>query len=269
MRKKIYLLCIVGLMGTCLMGCQKQPASTEDTQKQQNVGTMEETEETTESQMAQNTEETSEPEVVEGDPYTLYVKKKNIYPMSESKTIDGIAQQVLKCEITRNFGERKLENLADYVRDCEIVEGDVDLEDIWNPNVLYRMDEQGNLTGSGCYVFCTIQFTNTTDKEVEFLRNTGKIYFLNEKLFVQEEGGYQVIYMDELWQGGELQYGEPSKEYHYKLGPGESVTSEVGWVVPNRGFEKYDHVYYAIMDAAMSPGGPATDPDAVFIELEK
>ena len=258
MRKKIYLLCIVGLLGTCLMGCQKQPALTEDTQKQQNVGAMKETE----SQVAQNGEKTSESEVVEGDSYTIQVSKENIYPMSESKTIEGITQQVLKCEVTRNFGNHKLENLAEYVRNLEIVEGDVYLDDIWNPNALYRMDEQGNLTGNGCYVFCTIQFTNTTDEEIEFLRNTGKISFLNEKLFLQEEGGYEVIYMDEIWQGG-----EPQEAYHYKLAPGESVTSEVGWIVPNRGFEKYDHVYYAIMDYRITSTGPEIDQDSIFIEL--
>lgn len=266
MRKKIYLLCMITLIGTSFMGCQKQPSSTKGSQVEQNMG--DGTEKTQDSQMQSESEEIKEPELVEGEPYTIYVTKKNIYPMSEGKTVDGIMQQVLKCEVTRNFGNHKLANLAEYVREREIVEDNVDLNDIWNPNVLYKIDGKGNLTGSGCYVFCTIQFTNTTDKEVEILRNNGKIYFLNENLLVQEEGGYEVIYMDELWKG-ESSEALSDEAYHYKLGPGESVTSEVGWVVPNIGFEKYERMFYVMkMDDCMNPSGPGTDPDAILIELD-
>ena len=78
MRKKIYLLCMITLMGTSFMGCQKQPSSTEGSQVEQNMddgaGKIQD------SQMQQDTEKAKHSEVVEGEPYTIYVTQKNIYP---------------------------------------------------------------------------------------------------------------------------------------------------------------------------------------------
>lgn len=258
MRKGLIIFCATTLACSLLTGCHSNDGEVQDTQSN---GSME-------------TEKQNLPKGF-GEPLTIYVAKNNIYPMSESQTVDGISQQVLSYEVTTSFGDRKLENLADWIRDREVTVGDVNQDDIWNPDVFHRADGQGNLTGSGCYVFCTIQFTNTTDEEIEFSRNNGSIHFLkeggiidgidaNELMFFQEGGTYDVIYMDEHWLGG-----MPSEIYHYVLGPGESITSEIGWQVQKSAVESYEHMYYVMkMNDCATDAGAGTDPDAVVIQLK-
>lgn len=239
MRKIIYLLCMITLMGVCLMGCQKQPSSNGETQ---NVGG------TMDSQVGQNMDE------VLGDPWTVYMTEKQFHPMNYVAEVGGVTYQVLSCEVTSQFGDRNLDTLSEVIKNGESV------------FEYQHADASGNLPEEGRYIFLTIQFTNTTDEEVEILRNNGKICSFDENLFLTWMVT-DVWYMDEYWKSGTSE--EVSEVYHYKLAPGESVTSEVGWITSKEEIETYGKMYYTpFLSDCSSALGASTDPNAVFIELE-
>lgn len=177
----------------------------------------------------------------------VYTAEDNIIPMSESATIDGITWQILACEKTTEFGDRKLENLNYFYGDNDI-------------------DDKGNLLKGHYYMFVTFRYTNTTDSEVEILRNAKGISWLDERYIIREYAT-DCIYIDEYWNGG-----APNEVYHYRLAPGESVTSELGYIVRSEVADEVEESYRECMalrfaDCWTDFGG-STDPDAVFVELE-
>ena len=257
MRKFTYLFCAIALVGTCLMGCQNQASSAGGPQSQQlaegtkdsQVG--ENVDDGKDLQTGQNTEAPINPEEPWGDPWTVYMTEEQFHPMTYVAEIDGITYQILSCEVTSQFGERNLETLWE-----DIKKGESRFE-------YRRADANGNLPEEGRYIFLTIQFTNTTDEEVEILRNNGSICFFDENLFITNITT-DVWYVDEYWEGG-----TPSEVYHYKLAPGESVTSEVGWIMSKEEIETYGKMYYTpFLSSCSSELGAATDPNAIFMELD-
>ena len=174
----------------------------------------------------------------------IYTTDEHIIPMSESVTVDGITYQVLACEVTSEFGNRKLENLNYFFED----EG---------------IDDSGNLLKDNCYIFLTIQFTNTNGYEVEISRNSRGIYFMDEH-FIIEDYSLEAVYIDEYWFGG-----TESEVYHYELAPGESITNEVGWIISDEAVENHDNVYYTMnLTDCLTDSGGVMDSDAIFIDLK-
>lgn len=174
----------------------------------------------------------------------VYAAEEQFKPMSESVTEDGITYQVLACEVTREFGGRKRENLEELVAD--------------------HTDAEGNLTDDSYYVFLKVQFTNTTSAEAEILRNYGGIAIFDENKILCGRT-IDAVYIDEKWTGG-----TPGEAYHYKLKAGESVISEIGWRVDAASLEAGGgKMYYAARFADCMPDqGAGFDEDAVFLQLE-
>lgn len=237
MRKFFGLLCAIAL--TCSVVCVCSNASTDP--------------------LVQNTpDETDRENTSTGDPGNsqassgntggqpssfIYTSEDCIHPMSQPVAADGIDYQVLDCEVTSEFGNRKLENLQVF-------------ED-------GSIDDKGNLVKDRRYVFLTIQFTNTTDAEVEILRNEKGIFFLDEHRII-DDYTIDAVYIDEYWLGGTA-----GEIYHYKLAPGETITSEVGWIVSKDAVDNHTNIYYVVrQDDCWTEFGGATDPDAIYIELE-
>ncbi len=174
----------------------------------------------------------------------IYTTENNIYPMSDAVTVGGIAYQVLHCEKTQQFGNRDLEHLNYFYNDQGI-------------------DDQGNLINDNSYIFATIQYTNTTDSPVEIIRGNKGIYSLNEHMIVDYEN-IDSTYIDTYWNSG-----TDSQPHHYELAPGETITSESGWVLDYTMLSPDALLYYVpnLKDVLTDFGG-STDPDAVFIKLE-
>nr|WP_304956032.1 hypothetical protein [uncultured Acetatifactor sp.] len=148
--------------------------------------------------------ENDEPEVYEDE--TLYTQKENILPIAESAAAWGISYKIEKAEYTESFGDRNLEHLENYLSEA-------------------RTDSQGNLSGDYKYLFLTITFTNTTDEFQDINRNAGGIIVIGDSLNTLLWSN-DVVYYDTYWEeGGAYQF------HHWGLEPGESVTSEVGWVI--------------------------------------
>ncbi len=175
----------------------------------------------------------------------IYTTEDNIIPMSESAVIDGVDSRILSCELTPEFGDRNMENLNYFYEDGGI-------------------DEKGNLINGNNYLFITFQYTNTTDSEVEILRGSWGLYSIDNRYIIVNYNR-ESIYIDEYWNGG-----ASNEVYHYRLAPGETITSEVGWVVSEDLLNGSGKLYFALRmeDCETEAGGGVTDPDAVFVELE-
>lgn len=174
----------------------------------------------------------------------LYTTRENIIPMSESAGIDGVDCRVLGCELTEKFGDRKIENLNYFYGDGGI-------------------DDGGNLTNGSRYLFLQLEYTNTTDSELEILRGGKGVYSIDDRFIIQNSN-LDKVYIDEYWRGG-----SESEWFHYKLAPGESVTCEVGWVIAGEMVNSGCGLYFALrMADCLSDSGGATDPEAILVELE-
>lgn len=152
--------------------------------------------------------DTGAPEAYETE--TLYTQQENILPLSDSAAAWGISYKIEKVDYTENFGDRNLKHLENYL-----------------PNV--ETDSQGNLSGDFKYLFLTITFTNTTDEFQEINRNAGGISLIGASLNTLDWSN-DVVYFDLYWEEG-----GPQQFHHWGLEPGESVTSEVGWVIEGCG----------------------------------
>lgn len=148
--------------------------------------------------------ETGEPEVYNME--ELYTQEEHILPLTDSAAAWGISYKIEKVEYTESFGNRNLEHLEDFLGEAEA-------------------DSQGNLSGDFKYLFLTITFTNTTDEFREINRNDGGISVIGPSLNTLDWSG-NVVYYDTYWEGG-----NPNQYHHWGLEPGESVTSEVGWMI--------------------------------------
>lgn len=148
------------------------------------------------------------PEVYEAE--ELFTRQENILSLSDSAAAWGISYKIEKVEYTESFGDRNLEHLQNYMPDVET-------------------DSQGNLSGDFKYLFLTITFTNTTDEFREINRNAGGISVIGASLNTLDWSN-DVVYYDLYWEEG-----GPQDFHHWGLEPGESVTSEVGWVIEGCG----------------------------------
>lgn len=152
--------------------------------------------------------DTDAPEVYEAE--ELFTRQENILSLSDSAAAWGISYKIEKVEYTESFGDRNLEHLQNYMPDVET-------------------DSQGNLSGDFKYLFLTITFTNTTDEFREINRNAGGISVIGASLNTLDWSN-DVVYYDLYWEEG-----GPQDFHHWGLEPGESVTSEVGWVIEGCG----------------------------------
>ena len=152
--------------------------------------------------------DTDAPEVYEAE--ELFTRQENILSLSDSAAAWGISYKIEKVEYTESFGDRNLEHLQNYMPDAET-------------------DSQGNLSGDFKYIFLTITFTNTTDEFREINRNAGGISVIGASLNTLDWSN-DVVYYDLYWEEG-----GPQDFHHWGLEPGESATSEVGWVIEGCG----------------------------------
>lgn len=146
----------------------------------------------------------SEPEVYYMD--DLYTKEENILPVTQPATVHGISYQIGNVEYTGSLGDRDRKRL-----------------NIFTPGA--DADNQGNLPEGFKFLFLTITFTNTTDKTQEIYRTSNVISFIGASL-VTIGITADACYYDTDWEKG-----TESEKHHWVLEPGESVTSEIGWVI--------------------------------------
>lgn len=146
----------------------------------------------------------SEPEVYYTD--DLHTKEENILPITGTASARGISYQIGKVEYTKNFGDRNRKNLG-----------------IFSPEV--NTDSEGNLSEGFQYLFLTITFTNTTDQTQEIVRTDNDISVIGASLVTIPCAG-EACYYDSDWQKG-----TESERHHWVLEPGESVISEIGWII--------------------------------------
>ncbi len=243
--RKSFLFCAVLFLCGALVGCGAGP----DSQDQNRSGSPSGAEPSSEEASAEPPGSASavpDPGSEDGQAGSacIYTTEDNIIPMSESATIDGIACQILGCEVTSEFGNRNLENLNYFYEE----EG---------------IDDKGNLQNDRTYIFLTFQYTNTTDAEVEIVRGTVGVYRLDERLIVRDYS-VDAAYIDECWLEGTA-----SEVNHYRLKPGETITSEVGYIVGRDFVEGSGQLYFALRQSdCQGDFGASTDPEAVFVELE-
>ena len=167
---------------------------------------------------------TSDPIIYVQEPE--YVDENDIISTDDTATIDGISYKIDSYEHTTEFGNRNKDTVAESLKDS--YEGNI--------------DENYNLSNGYSYIFVTMTYTNNTDEQVEILRNAGTFYIINddlERLQVGDPGG---IYIDNYWTEG-----KENEIYHYVLGAGESVTSEVGYIIQDEWMsEDSKYIYYGI-----------------------
>lgn len=125
---------------------------------------------------------------------------------SQSASAGGISCKIEKVEYTGSFGDRNRENL-----------------NIFTPGA--NTDSQGNLTEGFQYLFLTITFTNTTDQSREIVRTGNDISAIGDSLAAIPWTA-DACYYDTDWEKG-----TEAEKHHWVLEPGESVTSEIGWVI--------------------------------------
>ncbi len=134
------------------------------------------------------------------------IQEKCILPKGTTALIQetGISYSVLSVECSKEFGNRSLENLTDLSSGLT--------------------DDEGNLLGNERYLFATIKFENMSDENLEINRNSGGpcVITSDYKCFPCGEA----VYVDQVWTDG-----TPAEVFHWILRPGESVTSEVGWLI--------------------------------------
>lgn len=189
---------------------------------------------------AQQAPVTTPEEGVAYEDEATYTESKNMLKSTDTATVNGISYSVSNIEHTQKFGSRKPENLADWL----------------------NVDGEGNLSGNDSYIFLTIHFTNTTDKEVEIYRNDGRICFISSDKEVKSAS--EAVYCDEYWKDG-----RESEVFHWILGPGESVTSEIGMLIHGReeilgvaGLDETWSMYYGVLAF-----DNLDHPDNLFIDL--
>lgn len=184
---------------------------------------------------SQSSREDQEPEVYSVD--VPYAKQENLLPMQDTVTMEGISYQILSCEVTKEFGERNRETLADYLGD--------------------RMDSQANLTGDETYIFVKMCITNHTEESVKICRVPGYVAGIESNLEVLPLG--ESVYIDEYWTEGEA-----SEVNFYLLKPGESVESESGYLVMDNDLAAEGRTLYYEISHTSDPG----DPENKYIKLE-
>ena len=213
-KKKITAIMAVIMMAAGLSACSQSNAKLEG-----KSGIVKDEASKTESDTG-----TSDPIIYVQEPE--YVDENDIISTDDTATIDGISYKIDSYEHTTEFGNRNKDTVAESLKDS--YEGNI--------------DENYNLSNGYSYIFVTMTYTNNTDEQVEILRNAGAFYIINddlERLQVGDPGG---IYIDNYWTEG-----KENERYHYVLGAGESVTSEVGYIIQDEWMsEDSKYIYYCI-----------------------
>lgn len=213
-KKKITAIMAVIMMAAGLSACSQSNAKLEG-----KSGIVKDEASKTESDTG-----TSDPIIYVQEPE--YVDENDIISTDDTATIDGISYKIDSYEHTTEFGNRNKDTVAESLKDS--YEGNI--------------DENYNLSNGYSYIFVTMTYTNNTDEQVEILRNAGAFYIINddlERLQVGDPGG---IYIDNYWTEG-----KENEKYHYVLGAGESVTSEVGYIIQDEWMsEDSKYMYYGI-----------------------
>ena len=213
-KKKITAIMAVIMMAAGLSACSQSNAKLEG-----KSGIVKDEASKTESDTG-----TSDPIIYVQEPE--YVDENDIISTDDTATIDGRSYKIDSYEHTTEFGNRNKDTVAESLKDS--YEGNI--------------DENYNLSNGYSYIFVTMTYTNNTDEQVEISRNAGAFYIINddlERLQVGDPGG---IYIDNYWTEG-----KENERYHYVLGAGESVTSEVGYIIQDEWMsEDSKYIYYCI-----------------------
>lgn len=213
-KKKITAIMAVIMMAAGLSACSQSNAKLEG-----KSGIVKDEASKTESDTG-----TSDPIIYVQEPE--YVDENDIISTDDTATIDGISYKIDSYEHTTEFGNRNKDTVAESLKDS--YEGNI--------------DENYNLSNGYSHIFVTMTYTNNTDEQVEISRNAGAFYIINddlERLQVGDPGG---IYIDNYWTEG-----KENERYHYVLGAGESVTSEVGYIIQDEWMsEDSKYIYYCI-----------------------
>ena len=87
----------------------------------------------------------------------------------------------------------------------------------------------------------TFTYKDGTDKQLEGNRNAGILYAIKDDMERIQENS-DCVYIDNYWLGG-----DESDVYHYVLGKGEGITSELGYIIQDEGIPKDSkYIYYCI-----------------------
>lgn len=202
MKKKILCTCLAALCCVNFVGCGAAETASDNTESS-GAGLVKEVSTETE----QTTENVATEPVAEDEVKSTYVDAEcttedTLYPADAAAEAEGISYHVDALEITKEFGNRNFENLGDYI----------------------DIDENGNLLCDMTYYFLTITYTNNSEENIVFDRTAGGVVDITSNLEVLNYS--EAVYIDEYWTGG-----DPTSVFFYELKPGESITSEVGYVV--------------------------------------
>ena len=156
-----------------------------------------------------------------------YVNKDDIVSVDDTIEINGITYKIEKYEHTTEFGNRNKDTVLDYLKD------------------LYgeAIDDNYNLSNGNSYIFITltIVYKDGDDKQIEGNRNVGVLYAIKDDMERIQENS-DCVYIDNYWLGG-----DESDVYHYVLGKGEGITSELGYIIQDEGMpEDTKCIYYCI-----------------------
>lgn len=156
-----------------------------------------------------------------------YVNKDDIVSVDDTIEINGITYKIEKYEHTTEFGNRNKDTVADYLKD------------------LYgeAIDDNYNLSNGNSYIFITltIGYKDGDDKQIEGNRNVGVLYAIKDDMERIQQNS-DSVYIDSYWLGG-----DESDVYHYVLGKGECITSELGYIIQDEGIpEDSKYIYYCI-----------------------
>lgn len=213
-KKKITAIMAVIMMAAGLSACSQSNAKLEG-----KSGIVKDEASKTESDTG-----TSDPIIYVQEPE--YVDENDIISTDDTATIDGISYKIDSYEHTTEFGNRNKDTVAESLKDS--YEGNI--------------DENYNLSNGYSYIFVTMTYTNNTDEQVEISRNAGAFYIINDDLERLQVGDLGGIYIDNYWTEG-----KENERYHYVLGAGESVTSEVGYIIQDEWMsEDSKYIYYCI-----------------------
>ena len=161
---------------------------------------------------------------------------------------------IVKDEASKTEGDTGVVDQAPatYVQDAEYVNKDdiVSVDDTIEINgITYKdscegnIDENYNLSNGYSYLFITLTITykDGNDKQIEESRNAGILYAIKDDMERIQQNS-DSVYIDSYWLGG-----DESEVYHYVLGKGECITSELGYIIQDEGIpEDSKYIYYCI-----------------------
>lgn len=156
-----------------------------------------------------------------------YVNKDDIVSVDDTIEINGITYKIEKYEHTTEFGNRNKDTVADFLKD----------------SCAGNIDENYNLSNGYSYLFITLTITykDGNDKQIEESRNAGILYAIKDDMERIQQNS-DSVYIDSYWLGG-----DESEVYHYVLGKGECITSELGYIIQDEGIpEDSKYIYYCI-----------------------